>query len=50
MLRRLPIFLAQLKAVNNSGKRKDEIRQLSNFLYCSQKLSETNYNNVINTI
>ena len=31
MLSRLPIYLAQLKAVNNSEKLKNEIRQL---LYC----------------
>ena len=28
MLSRLPMFLAQLKAGNNSEKRKNEIRQL----------------------
>ena len=35
MLSRLPINLAQLKAGNNSGKRKNEIRQLLYSLYRS---------------
>ena len=33
MLSRLPITLAQLKAGNNSEKRKNEIRQLLYYLY-----------------
>ena len=33
MLSRLPISLAQLKAINNSEKLKNEIRQLLCFLY-----------------
>ena len=36
MLSRLPISLAQLKAVNNSEKLKNEIRQLLYFLYRSK--------------
>ena len=36
MLTRLPISLAQLKAGNNSQKLKNEIRQLSYFLYRSK--------------
>ena len=50
MLSRLPISLAQLKAGNNSVKLKNEIRQLLYFLYSSQKLSKTIYNNLINAI
>ena len=50
MLSRLPIFLAQLKAGNNSQKRKNEIRQLLYSLYRSKKQSKTIYNSLINTI
>ena len=50
MLCRLPISLAQLKAGNNSEKRKNEIRQLLYSLYRAKKLSETIYNNLINAI
>ena len=38
MLSRLPISLAQLKAGNNSQKRKNEIRQLLYSLYRSKNL------------
>ena len=38
MLNSLPIALAQLKAGNNSGKLKNEIRQLLCPLYRSKKL------------
>ena len=47
---RLSISLAQLKAKNNSEKRKNEIRQLLYSLCRSKKLSKTIYNNLINTI
>ena len=47
MLSRLPITLAQLKAGNNSEKRKNEIRQLLYSLYRSKKLTKTVYNNLI---
>ena len=50
MLHRLPITLAQLKAGNNSQKRKNEIRQLLYFLYRLKKLTKTIYNNLINII
>ena len=50
MLRRIPITLAQLKAGNNSQKRKNEIRQLLYFLYRLKKLTKTIYNNLINII
>ena len=49
MFSRLPISLAQLKAGNNSEKLKNEIRQLLNSLYHSEKLTKTIYNNLINT-
>ena len=41
MLHRLPITLAQLKAGNNSQKRKSEIRQILHFLYKSKKTYKT---------
>ena len=50
MLSRLPIFLAQLKAGNNSEKLKNEIRQLLHSLYRSKKLSKTIYNSFVNAI
>ena len=50
MLSRLPITLAQLKAGNNSEKLKNEIGQQLHSLYRSKKLTETIYNNLINTI
>ena len=42
MLHRLPITLAQLKAGNNSQKRKSEIRQILYFLYKSKKNLQNN--------
>ena len=50
ILSRLPIFLDQLKAGNNFGKLKNEIRKLLYPFYRSKKLSRTIYNNLINTI
>ena len=40
MFSRLPIFLAQLKAGNNSEKLKNEIWQLLYYLYRSNKLTK----------
>ena len=40
MLSRLPIFLARLKAGNNSEKLKNEIRQILYSLYRSKKLTK----------
>ena len=50
MLSRLPIYLSQLKAGNNSEKLKNDIRQLLYSLYRSKKVSKTIYKNLINTI
>ena len=50
MLRRLPISLAQLKAGNNSEKRKNEIRQLLYSLYRSKKLTKTIYKHLVSII
>ena len=47
MITRLPILLAQLKAGNNSQKRKNEIRQIVYSLYRSKNLSKTIYNHLI---
>ena len=50
MLSRLPITLAQLKAGNNSEKRKNEIRQLLYSLYRSKLLTKQLYKSLINII
>ena len=50
MLDRLPTLLAELKAVNNSEKLTNEIRQLLYSFYPSKKLIKTIYNNFIETI
>ena len=50
MLGRLPIFLAQLKAGNNSEKLKNEIRQLLYSLYHSKNMTKQAYNNLIKPI
>ena len=50
ILSRLPISLAQLKAGNNSGKLKNEIRQLLYSLYKSKKLTKDIYKSLINII
>ena len=47
MLSRLLISLAQLKAGNNSGKLKNEIKQLLYFLYRSKNLTKAIYNQFI---
>ena len=50
MLSRLPISLAQLKAGNNSGNLKNEIRQLLYSLYRSKNMTKQVYNNLIKYI
>ena len=50
MLSRLPIALAQLKAGNNSGKLKNEIRQLLYSLYRSKKLTKQLYKSLVDII
>ena len=50
MLSRLPIFLAQLNAGNNSEKLKNEIRQLLYSLYCSKDMTKEVYNSLIKYI
>ena len=50
MLSRLPIFLAQLKAGNNSKKLKNEITELLYSLYRSKKLTKQRYKSLIDII
>ena len=50
ILSRLPITLAQLKAGNNSQKRKNEIRQLLYSLYRSKKLTKQLYKSLVDII
>ena len=50
MLSRLSISLVQLKAGDNSEKRKNEIRQLLYSLYRSKNMSKQVYNNLIKYI
>ena len=50
MLSRLPINLAQLKAGNNSEKRKNEIRQILHSLYRSKKVAKQIYKSLIDII
>ena len=47
MLSRLPISLAQLKAGNNSEKRKNEIRQLLYSLYKSKELTRNVHKSLV---
>ena len=50
LLSRLPISLAQLKAVNNSEKLKNEIRQLLYSLCRSKKITTNIYKSLLNII
>ena len=50
MLSRLPITLGQLNAGNNSGKLKNEIRQLLYSLYRSKKLTKQLYKSLVDII
>ena len=50
ILSRLPISLAQIKAGNNSGNLKNEIRQLLYLLYRSKNMTKQVYNNLIKYI
>ena len=50
MLSRLPIYLAQLKAGNNSEKLKNEIVQLLYSLYKSKKLTRKLYKSLVDII
>ena len=45
MLQRLPIFLAQVKAGNNSENLLNELRQIVYSLYQSKEITKKVYNN-----
>ena len=50
MLQRLPIALAQVKAVNDSQNLLNEIRQIAYSLYQSKQITKKVYNNIINSL
>ena len=50
MLKRLPIFLAQIKAGNSSESLLNEIRQITYSLYRSKENTKKVYNNKIKSI
>ena len=50
MLCRLPIFLEQLQAGNNSENLKNEIRQILYSLYRSKKLTKNVYKSLVDII
>ena len=50
MLQKLPIALAQVKAVNNSESLLNEIRQIVYFLYQSKQITKKVYNNKIKSV
>ena len=50
VLSKLPIYLAQLKAGNNSEKLKNEIRKILYCLYRSRKLTKQLYKSLIDII
>ena len=50
LLSKLPIWLAQIKAGNNSCKPKSEIRQILYLLYQENKITKKVYNNLIKSL
>ena len=50
MLQRLPIALAQVKAVNNSENLLNEIKQIVYSLYKSKQITKRVYNHIIEFI
>ena len=50
MLKKLPIFLAQIKAGNNSESLLNEIRQIAYSLYRSKEITKKVYSNIIKSI
>ena len=50
MIQRLPIALAQEKAVNNSKNLLNEIRQIIYSLYQSKEITKKVYNNLIKSL
>ena len=50
MLQRLPIALAQVKAVNTTENLLNEIRQIIYFLHRAKEITEKVHNNIMNSI
>ena len=50
MLQRLPIYLAQIKAGNNSQSVLNEIRQIVYSLYQSKEITKKVYNNILKSV
>ena len=50
MLQRLPIALAQVKAVNNSENLLNEIRQIAYSLYQPKEITKKVYNNLMKSL
>ena len=50
ILQRLPIALAQIKALNNSKNPLNEIKQIVYSLYQSKETTKKVYNNIIRSI
>ena len=50
MIQRIPIALAQVKAVNNSKNELNEIRQIVCSLYQSKAVTKKVYNNTIKSM
>ena len=50
MLQRLPIALAQVKAVNNSENLLNEIRQIIYSLYQSKEITKKVYSNLMKSL
>ena len=50
MLQRLPIALAQVKAVNNSESLLNEIRQIIYSLYQAKEITKKVYNNLMKSL
>ena len=50
MLQRLPIALAQVKAVNNSENLLNEIRQIVYSLYQPKEITKKVYNNLMKSL
>ena len=50
LLTRLPVWLALMKALNNSYKLKNEITKILHFLYYHKKILEIVYNNLIKSL
>ena len=50
LLTRLQILLAQIKAVNNSNKLGNEIRQILHLLYQHNKITKNVYSNLMKSL